>query len=264
MTSSSLDRSQWQLLFDDGFDTGLLDRDRWIPHYLPQWTTPERSACRYDVQDGVLTLRIDADQPPWRPEDGPMRVSNLQTAVFSGPVGSGAGTHRHVDGLKVRTAVPARRLYTPESGLVEARLRATAEPTCMLALWLVGVEDRSPAQSGEICVVELYGDRVGPVGSTGRIGMKSHHDPSLTDDMADVPLQLDASDWHTWAVDWDADCTRFFVDGHLVRQVAQGIDYPLQLMLGLFELPQDDARAGRYPKTAHVAHVRGYRRRAVV
>jgi hypothetical protein len=62
----------------------------------------------------------------------------------------------------VATAQPARRLYTPSAGLVEAVLRASDDPTCMLAFWLVGFEEESPEQSGEICVAELFGNAVGP------------------------------------------------------------------------------------------------------
>lgn len=69
----------------DDFDSGELDPTTWVDHYLPQWTTPERSAARYDWPSDGIRLRIDADQPAWREADGPMRVSNLQTGPFSGP-----------------------------------------------------------------------------------------------------------------------------------------------------------------------------------
>ena len=145
-----LDRSRYDLEFAEDFTGTQVDPRRWTPHYLPQWTTPDRSAARYDLNPGVLRLRIDADQPAWRPDDGELRVSNLQTGSFSGGVGSDRGTHRHRPDLRVATAVPTRRLYTPSSGLVEARLRATPDPTCMLAAWL-GVWRRphrtSPARS---------------------------------------------------------------------------------------------------------------------
>lgn len=35
---------------------------------------------------------------------------------------------------------------------------------------------------------------------------------------------------------------RFFVDDQLVRTVEQGLDYPLQLMIDLFEFPATAAR----------------------
>jgi Glycosyl hydrolases family 16 len=244
--------------FEEDFAGAELDPGRWVAHYLPQWTTPERSAARYELHPGRLRLRIDADQPAWRPEDGELRVSNLQTATFSGPAGSDRGTHRHRPGLTVRTAQPTRRLFTPAEGLVEARLRASADPTVMLALWLVGTEEGRPEESGEICVAELYGDAVGPGGSTVRAGVKAHHDPRLREDMQDVAVDLDATEWHTYSAEWTAEVTRLYVDDRLVRTVDQGMSYPLQLMIDLFEFPPAGARdPARYPKVGDVGAVRG-------
>jgi hypothetical protein len=257
-----LDRSEYDLVFVEEFSGAELDAGKWVDHYLPHWTTPERSAARYDLRPGTLRLRVDADQPAWRPEDGELRVSNIQTASFSGPVGSPRGTHRHRPDLRVRTATPTRRLYTPSGGLVEARLRASPDPTCMLAVWLVAVEEISPDQSGEVCIAELYGRAVGPGGSTVRSGIKAHHDPRLTTDMADVALDIDATAWHTYAAAWTADETRFLVDDEVVRVVPQGLTYPLQLMIDLFEFPTGpDREPAEYPKIGEVGAVRGYRPR---
>lgn len=254
-----LERTAWRPVFEETFTGRQLDAAKWIDHYLPQWSTPHRSAGRYDLKDGFLQLRVDEDQPAWRQEDGELRVSSIQTATFSGPVGSDRGTSRHRPDLRVRTAVPTRLLFTPSTGLVEARLRATADPTCMLAVWLVGVEDQSPQHSGEVCIAELYGHAIGPTGSTVRMGVKAHHDPKLTMDMEDVHLDIDATDWHTYAAAWTGDETRFYVDGQLVREVSQGIDYPMQLMIDLFEFrATEHQQRGGYPKTAEVGAVRGY------
>jgi beta-glucanase (GH16 family) len=259
-----LDRSTWDACFDDGFESGELDARRWIAQYLPQWSTPDRSTARYRLSQGVLRLLIEADQPSWRDEDGELRVSNIQTATFSGPVGSALGTHRHRGDLRVRTAVPTRLLFTPDGGLVEARLRAAADPTCMLAVWLVGVEDQSPDDSGEICIAELYGSAIGAQGSAVRSGIKAHNDPRLVDDMADVRLDIDATRWHTYSAAWSGEETRFYVDDRLVRVVQQGMTYPLQVMVDLFEFPTSGRRAPTaYPKSGEVAAVRGYRRRGV-
>ena len=168
--------------------------------------TPERSAARYELKRGVLRLHIDADQPAWRVEDGEMRVSNIQTGTFAGPVGSPIGQHRHRPDLAVATPQVTRRLYTPSFGLAEAVLRAGPDPTCMLAVWLVGFEEQSPDSS--------------------------------------APDQV-----------------RFFVDDQLVRAAYQRIDYPLQLMVDLFEFPAGaDRDTAAYPKIGEVKAVRGYRR----
>ena len=257
-----LDRSRYELVFADDFPGPQLDAGRWVPHYLPQWTTPDRSAARYDLHPGFVRLRIDADQPAWRPEDGELRVSNLQTGTFSGPVGSDRGTHRHRADLVVRTPQPTRRLFTPAGGLVEARLRASADPTCMLAIWLVGLEEDDARDCGEICIAELYGSRVGPGGSSVTTGVKAHGDPRLHDDMADVALDVDAAGWHTYAAAWTHARTAIYVDDELVRTLDQGMSYPVQLMLDLFEFPAGGERdPAAYPKRGDVAAVRGYRPR---
>jgi hypothetical protein len=254
-----LPRDRCRLVFAEDFTGEELDATRWVPHYLPQWTTPDRSAARYDLSPGRLRLRIDADQPAWRPEDGELRVSNLQTGTFSGPAGSRRGTHRHRDDLLVVTPQPTRALFTPTGGLVEARLRATADPTVMLAVWLVGFEQGGPDESGEICIAELYGHGVGPAGSTVRTGIKAHHDPRLRDDMADVRLDLDATDWHTYAAAWTDRTTTVLVDDRPVRTIEQGLAYPLQLMIDLFEFPAGGERdPADYPRTGDVAAVRGW------
>jgi Glycosyl hydrolases family 16 len=262
VVEGALDRAAFELEFDEDFAGPALDPGRWVAHYLPHWTTPERSAARYELRPGLLRLRIDADQPAWRVEDGEMRVSNLQTGTFSGPAGSARGQHRHRPDLAVVTPQPTRRLYTPTGGLAEAVMRASPDPTCMLAFWLVGLEEASPEASGEICVAELFGHAIGPERSRVRIGVKAHHDPRLAWDMEEVELALDAADWHIYAAEWTADRIRFFVDDRLVRTVHQRIDYPLQLMVDLFEFPEGAERdPAAYPKFGEVRAVRGYRRR---
>jgi hypothetical protein len=255
-----LDRTGFELEFDEDFAEPALRADRWVAHYLPHWTTAERSAARYELRPGVLRLRIDANQPAWRTEDGEMRVSNLQTGSFSGPAGSPIGQHRHRTDLSVATPQPTRRLYTPTSGLAEAVVRASPDPTCMLAFWLVGFEEGSPEASGEICVCELFGNALGPDRSAARIGVKAHGDPRLSWDMEEVELGLDATEWHTYSAEWTPARIRFYVDDELVRTVEQRIDYPLQLMLDLFEFPEGPERdPAAYPKVAEVRAVRGYR-----
>jgi hypothetical protein len=249
----TVDPSAYELEFDEDFSAPELDPGRWVAHYLPHWTTPERSAARYELRPGVLRLRIDADQPAWRAEDGEMRVSNVQTGTFD-------GQHRHRPDMDVATPQQERRLYTPSAGRVEAELRATADPTCMTAFWLVGF-DASPEGSGEICVAELFGHAIERDRARVRIGVKAHGDRRLTTDMEEVELPIDATGWHAYAAEWTPEAIRFLVDGELVRTVAQRIDYPMQLMVDLFEFPEDAARdPSAYPKIAECRAVRGYRR----
>jgi hypothetical protein len=108
-SAERLDRSAFDLVFSDDFSRAALDRDRWIDHYLPHWSTAERTAARYVLGGNGLGLLIEANQLEWRPEEGPMRVSNVQTSSLSGPLepGYSCGT-----GL-ARLAAPRAQLALP-------------------------------------------------------------------------------------------------------------------------------------------------------
>ena len=83
--------------FSDDFRDPQLDRSKWLPFYLPQWSSRATSAAACSTGPDGLTLTIAPDQRPWLPEiDGPLRVSSLQTGVFAGSLGSSVGQHRCV------------------------------------------------------------------------------------------------------------------------------------------------------------------------
>lgn len=248
------------LEFDADFSGPELDLTQWIPHYLPQWSSRERTRARYDVGDGVLRLRVDADQPAWSVEyDGPTQVSNLQTAVRSGPVGSDAGQHPFRDGLVVREAQGDRRLYTPHFGRVEVVAAIDAiDEHAMAALWMIGLEEE-PTQSAEICVFEVFGRDIRPDGSA-LVGMGVHpfRDPAIVDSFDRVEFAGDVREPHRYAVDWRPDEVVFSIDGVVARRVAQSPQYPMQLMLDVFAFPPAPPAVAAYPESFAVHAVRGY------
>ena len=248
---------------EERFDGDTLDPGTWWPYYTPHWSSRAASAARWQAGPDGLTLRIDADTPPWSPEfDGEVRASHLQTGQFSGPSGSGIGQHRFRDGLVVREEQPEKRLWLPHFGVIEARLRAVRHPDAMVALWPIGFEDR-PEDSGEICICEIFGSELDDTGGWVGVGVKPQRDPRLALDFEKVRVDGDLTDFHDYAVEWDEHRIRFFIDGQWVKTVAQRIDYPVQLMLDLYELPN---AAGRRDTDAHplrfdVRHVRTFPRR---
>jgi Glycosyl hydrolases family 16 len=246
----------FELEFEDTFDGDELDPSKWLPYYLPQWSNRERAAARYDLRDGRLRLRIDADQEPWCPAlDGEIRVSSLQTGVFSGPPGSRVGQHPfHPDAVVVEEQ-PELRLYTPRYGRVEVRARALADPRAMVALWMIGFEDE-PERSGEICVCEILGGEVSAGEALVGVGTRRFRDPRLTGDFEKMRLPIDATEPHLYAVEWTPGRSVFLVDGQPIKTVAEAPDYPMQLMLGVYDLQPG---GGDYPKEFVVEHVRGWR-----
>jgi hypothetical protein len=251
----------FELEFEDTFDGGELDLDRWLPYYFPHWSSRERSAARYELGGGALRLLIDADQPPWCPDlDGDIRVSSLQTAVFSGPVGSALGQHRFNPAAIVREEQPDAQLYLPHYGRIELRAKANDDPRAMVALWMIGYGDE-PERSGEICVCEIFGRDVAEDHAAVGMGVHPFDDPEIVDEFSQERIPIDARDFHVYAAEWTPDGVAFFVDGEQVKTVAQSPAYPMQLMLGIYEFPATEGEdpTTAYPKEFVVDYVRGHR-----
>ena len=236
--------------FRDDFEGHDLDRSVWIPHYLPQWSSRAESAATYEVAGSELRLSIPPGQGLWCPveHEGPLRVSGIQSGVFSGAVGSTVGQQPFRDGLRVREVQPTQWGWTPRYGVLEVRARMELTARSMASVWMVGIEDE-PQRSGEICVFEVFGDAIGRAGPAVGMGIHPFRDPALRDDFATPRLPVDVTDFHVYAADWRPGGVDFFVDGDHVRTVEQAPDYPMQMMIGVFDFPMRPAAA------VHADHV---------
>jgi hypothetical protein len=243
--------------FSDDFDGPDLDAEVWVAHYLPHWSSRAATAAMYALDGSELRLTIPPEQELWCAGDHEpaLRVSGVQSGVWSGPAGSTAGQQPYRDGLVVREAQPAQWGWTPLYGLVEVRARMELGPRSMAAAWLAGVEDE-PRRSGEICLFEAFGDAlaVGDGGPTAAVGIGLHpfRDPALTDDFAAERLAIDVREPHVYAADWRPGRVDFLVDGRVVRSVAQAPEYPMQMMVAVFDFPEraPGAPAGHVPLLA--------------
>jgi hypothetical protein len=224
---------------DEGFDGTELDRSIWLPHYLPAWSSLADTAADHEIADSRLTLRIRPGQPLWcadlHPE--PIRVSGMMSGNHSGPVGSAQAPQPFLDGQSVREAQTRFEGWLQASGHVEITCRMTLSVRSMAALWLAGWEE-DPLDSGELCVVEIFGRSIGE-GPSAEVGMgvKQLRDARLVHDFDAPRLAIDVTHDHTYAVDWDADEAAFSVDEKVVRRCRRPPTYPLQLMVAVFDFP---------------------------
>jgi hypothetical protein len=223
---------------DERFDGDGLDLDVWYPYYLPHWSSRAASAATWSIEDDGLHLTIPIDQPPWCPDlhPEPLRVSCIQSASFAGPLGSSIGQQPFRDGLVVREEQPTQWGYTPCYGRVEVTMRGTVTDRSMFACWMSGIEDR-PERCGEICVAEIFGDAIRDGHAEVGMGIKAFRDPALTQAFRADPLALDVTQLHTYGVDWRPGSLAFDIDGAVVHRLAQAPDYPVQLMIGVFDFP---------------------------
>lgn len=249
------EKAGYTLEFHDEFDSETLDTEKWIPYYLPQWSSREQSAPRYSIENNQLILQIEADQQPWCPEfDGDIKCSSLQTGLFAGEVGSSIGQHQFKDNLIVREAQPILRAYTPQFGYFETRIKATRASGYLCALWMIGFEE-APEESGEICMFEVFGEQMTDTHSEVRYGIHPFGDTSLTDEFYKEMLPIDATDFHIYAVEWTPTHVDFYVDNIKRKTIQQSPHYPMQFMLNIYELA--DVQVD-YPVQFVVDYFRGY------
>jgi Glycosyl hydrolases family 16 len=246
--------------FSDDFDGAALDTEVWVPYYLPQWSSRAESAAVYTLADSELRLTIPREHGLWCAgvHEPPLRVSGIQSGVFSGEVGSTIGQQSFRDGLAVREFQPAQWGWTPRYGRLEVRARMELTPRSMASVWMVGIEDE-PERSGEINLFEVFGDAIENGTAAVGSGIKPLRDPALTDGFGTTPMAIDVAEPHVYTADWRPGRVDFSVDGEHVKTVRQAPDYPMQMEIAVFDFPAHEAAeefAGHVPMLA-VDYVRG-------
>ena len=228
---------------DERFRGGL-DEALWTAAYLPAWSSRAAAAATYEVQKDGLHLTIPTDQRLWCPDlhDVPLRVSAVQSGNWSGPVGSARGQQPFREGLVVTEAQPTQWGFTPHYGRIEVTCRANISPSSMFSAWMVGLEDQ-PDRCGEICIVEVFGDSVKRNADRVDVGLgcgiKKLRDPALTEEFSADPYPLDIGEFHRYAVDWRPGRVDFFTDEVRTKSVQQAPNYPMELIIGVFDFPAE-------------------------
>ena len=252
-----VEKPGYRLEFQDEFDGPALDAAKWLPFYLPHWSSRQLARPNYTFREGCLVLQITADQPPWCPEfDGEVRASSIQTGQFSGPLGSATGQHHFHPALRVREEQENAQTYLPRGGYFELRARALRSRRNHVALWMIGYED-VPEHSGEIAVFEIMGAHMDGASSRIGHGVRRWGDPRLRDEFYEPYLPFDAAAFHIYALEWTPTQLDFYLDNQKIRTVYQSPQYPMQFFLSIYELPgEDDGTA--YPKEFAVDYFRAY------
>jgi hypothetical protein len=125
---------------------------------------------------------------------------------------------------------------------------------------MVGFEE-TLEQSAEICICEIFGSHVAGGTSTVGYGIHPFNDPVITDEFHQDAIKVNAADCHIYAAEWMPAYVEFFIDNVKSRTVRQSPNYPMQFMLGIYEIPDQltsPSSRNFWPKTRDVDYVRGY------
>jgi hypothetical protein len=221
------------------FEGSDLADDRWVPHYLPHWSSRDGTRATYDVAASVLRLRIPTGQGLWAPDrhTPALRTSTIASGLYAGPLESTIGQQPFAEGLTVTEEQPPFRGWLVDGGRVTVRARADLTARSMVSVWMTGFEDE-PDRCGEVCVFEVFGDTVTATSAGVGAGVHQFRDPALREDFSVTPVDLDLREWHDYSVSMSPDGCAWTVDGVELRTSDQRPAYPLQLFVGVFDFPE--------------------------
>jgi hypothetical protein len=251
----------YKLIFNEEFSSPELNTNNWIPFYLPHWSSRELSKPNFEIKNGLLSLQISENQKPWCPEfNGEVKCSSLQTGLFAGKLGTSVGQHKFFNpNCVVREEQKIEQKFVPQYGYFEMRAKFAASKSEVVALWMIGFED-TPEKSSELCIMEIKGWNIKM--NKAKIGMGIHkfNDPKLLEDFSENEYKIDVTEFHIYSAEWTKDKVVFLIDNVIVKEVKQSPNYPMQLMLGIYEIPTNlkDNEESVYPKEFIIDYLKGY------
>jgi hypothetical protein len=252
------------LIFRDEFDNDTLDATRWVTEYLSSWTTsPSLAQPTYNMENGLMRLKINADTAPWCPEfDGKTVVSGFAT-------GNRNGLHNWNRTNIVRNPSDMQLTHINQYGYYEIRAKGQAGSARHAAWWLLGFEDIAK-ESAEIDIFEILGLYSNKV----PVNFHRWNDPVAPDGGGYSYVNKSMNfhnEYHIFGFNWIEgggegslpDKMEFFVDGIKTGERNVNIDYPMIQLFSLYE-----KRGGGwtgpwlskpYPNTFDIDYVRVYK-----
>jgi len=241
MPPNPLEKEGWVLDRHDEFDGPALDEALWVPRYFESRRPPGTTDAHYIFRDGCIVLQIP---------DASVRVSSLQTGAKTFLHGS---THDH--------DIEENMKYTPRYGYFEIRARTQRGSGIHCAFWGIGTRE-TDTQNAEIDVFEILGRDNSQV----MWSMHGQDDPRLQHNYVNGNIRVDFNPhegFHIYALEWDPDFIRLYVDNRLTKTFPASPDYPFVFLLGIYEGENWTGELDTgvpYPKEFVIDYFRAYKK----
>ena len=191
-----LSYQNYELVFEDNFDSPALDRNRWnVELHEPGWVNEELQ--EYVDSEENIFLR-----------DGKLLIRPVKTV--------------HKDGSPSYTSgrISTQHKHDFTYGLFRARLRGPKGRGFLPAFWLMTTDEDKYGQwpvCGEIDIMEVKGDQTGTNHGTLHYGLPHEENQgTLTLSQGDF-----SEEFHDFALLWEPEVIRWYVDGRLFHEVVQ-------------------------------------------
>lgn len=255
------EKKKYHLEFSDEFEGEELNKTNWLPFYLPFCCPNGIVIPSYEIRKGNLALKITEEQVSWFSEfDGQIKGSSIQTGIYSEIKEEVTDLHTNEFVNDMFSVNQFKNTYLPQYGFFEIRARMLITNSNIVSFRMRGYDGKEKI-SAEIYVFEIKGNSVKSNAAKIGHGIRKFHDQKIKEEFYESTVDIDVSRFHCYAAEWDSKKITFYIDNKKIRQIDQSPDYPMQLMLGIFEFPvfEKDIIDRIYPKELIVDYVRGYR-----
>ena len=255
------DKQGWDLTFNDEFDKGDVDRDKWL--------TQAYYGKRY--HPGNIINKGTAPDTYYSDDCFEFSGSNMKQVVKNEPIEI---QHVDWDGKDWgKFTIPyqigqldSSKSFEQKYGYFEIRSKITSEPGSWPAFWLASVHLWPP----EIDVYEIYtGRKKGVMKFNSNFHWrKKRGDRDEENNKSKVKSHrvLNVSkDFHLYAVEWNSKGFKIYYDNLLVRvftnpETIYFFDYPMHIIVGSgIHIDQGPEKA-KYPNYHEVDYVRAYKK----
>lgn len=211
---------EWQLIWNDEFDTGSLNSSKWEYQYgdgkmvgLPSgWGNNEEQY--YTNSQDNLRVEIDTEDDG---NDGSLLITSLANGYV--PNQSELDDYAYNQSYDFTSArITSSEKFEFTYGRVEARIKFKSGFGLWHAFWLLG-SDSSPyrvwPQKGEIDIMEAWKFDEGAFSSAAHFGSTGFHEFISKEFNGDIdsPFNYSDGEYHLYAIEWDATEIRWFIDG---------------------------------------------------
>lgn len=206
-TAVAQDAPEMRTIFADEFDSGELDREKWNVEGPDFWVNNEQQAY-IDSTDTIRFLSADEVEGS---EDGVLELRALYRPDFELTEPQEGRVADFVSGR-----INTRDNFDFTYGRAAARIRMPDAEGIWPAFWMLG--NGSWPETGEVDIMEY----VGEADWTG----VALHGPGYSGETPIVnkyffPTDTDVTDWHVYAVEWDADAIVFTVDDRVTYRATR-------------------------------------------
>jgi beta-glucanase (GH16 family) len=247
----------WTLVWSDDFSG-------------PDWSSPDPKKWTYDIGGNGWGNR-ELEYYTKRPENAHIEKENLVITARRESFTGADGVTRDYTSARLKTI----GLFVQSYGRFEARIKIPEGQGMWPAFWLLGQDIPSVGwpKCGEIDIMENIGKEPATVHG-------SLHGPSTTGATSDTTSifslpagQNFADDFHLYAVEWEPDVVRFYVDADLYATFRSSdwpaggkwvFDHPFFIILNLGvggDWPGVPDASTKFPQTMLIDYVRVYTKR---